>query len=175
MLFTNNMKKQIDKNFAIAVIIGLFSMVFFLVLLTCTDLGYKFSTIIPFSRHVPETPSMIGGIKKFASEEEFKAYLQEAELESYESFGMMPMGMGRGELMIQEEMPMAKEVAVPSAAPERVSETTVQVMGIDEPDIVKTDGKEIYFSSGKGYYWRPFLERTIVLPRHFTGETNHGL
>ena len=169
------LKKQIDKNFAIAVIVGLCSVVFFLVLLTCTDLGYKFSTIIPFSRHAPETPSMEEGIKKFASEEEFKAYLQEAELESYEGFEMISMGMGRGELMIQEDfiMPGEESVAkgVPSVAPERVSETTVQVMGIDEPDIVKTDGKEIYFSSGKGYYWRPFLERSIVPPPHFTGET----
>lgn len=31
-------------------------------------------------------------------------------------------------------------------APERVSETTVQVKGIDEPDIVKTDGLNIFYS-----------------------------
>ncbi|MBU4481525.1 beta-propeller domain-containing protein, partial [Patescibacteria group bacterium] len=37
------------------------------------------------------------------------------------------------------------------AAPERVSETTVQVPGVDEPDIVKTDGKEIYFSPSQSF------------------------
>ena len=58
-------------------------------------------------------------------------------------------------------MPMA-EMGAPTAGPssmgeksivpERVSETTVQVSGVDEPDVVKTDGKEIYFSPG--YAWR---------------------
>ncbi len=35
---------------------------------------------------------------------------------------------------------------------ERVSETTVQVLGIDEPDIVKTDGKKIYFSQSFSFW-----------------------
>ncbi len=38
---------------------------------------------------------------------------------------------------------------------ERVSETTVQVAGIDEPDIIKTDGKNIYISKEGYYYGRP--------------------
>ena len=38
---------------------------------------------------------------------------------------------------------------------DRVSETTVQVAGIDEPDIVKTDGKNIYISKEGYYYGRP--------------------
>ena len=33
------------------------------------------------------------------------------------------------------------------SAPNRYSETNVQVSGIDEPDIVKNDGKEIYYSN----------------------------
>ncbi len=36
--------------------------------------------------------------------------------------------------------------------PERFSETNVQTAGIDEPDIVKTDGKEIYFSSSRSEF-----------------------
>ncbi len=38
---------------------------------------------------------------------------------------------------------------------DRVSETTVQVAGIDEPDIVKTDGTNIYISKEGMYYGRP--------------------
>ena len=36
---------------------------------------------------------------------------------------------------------------------QRFSETNVQVTGIDEPDIVKTDGKRIFYSSGRSYWW----------------------
>ncbi len=33
-----------------------------------------------------------------------------------------------------------------ASSPQRVSETTVQIAGVDEPDIVKTDGKNIFYS-----------------------------
>ncbi len=59
---------------------------------------------------------------------------------------------------------------------ERVSETTVQVVGIDEPDIVKTDGKEIYFSRERyGGFWQPiflpepgisFEEQKMISPEY---------
>lgn len=39
------------------------------------------------------------------------------------------------------------------AAPGRVSETNVQVAGIDEPDIVKTDGKNLYVANEQRYYY----------------------
>ena len=38
-------------------------------------------------------------------------------------------------------------IAPQESLPQRVSETNIQVAGIDEPDIVKTNGKEIYLSS----------------------------
>ena len=41
---------------------------------------------------------------------------------------------------------------VQQKAAERVSETNVQVAGIDEPDIIKTDGTRIFFSSEEQYY-----------------------
>lgn len=51
----------------------------------------------------------------------------------------------------------------------RVSETNVQVAGIDEPDIVKTDGKNIYISKEGMYYGRPVpmmgaVEDRAILP-----------
>ena len=85
-------------------------------------------------------------IKKFSSEQEFKDYLEKARNIS-SSYGGRGGGMGP-EMMA---MKSSDAISAPQAAgfgggPSRVSETNVQVAGIDEPDAVKTDGKEIYFS-----------------------------
>lgn len=41
-----------------------------------------------------------------------------------------------------------REKSIPqTATPDRVSQTNVQVIGIDEPDLVKTDGQNIYYST----------------------------
>lgn len=109
-----------------------------------------------------EEQNIIEGIKKFASEEEFKSYFEEGKLGFYSGLGAVPPGMGVEELGI----PLTDGKGG-GAEPERVSETTVQVPGIDEPDIVKTDGKEIYFSL-QGYYWLRFME---WMPPQISGET----
>jgi uncharacterized secreted protein with C-terminal beta-propeller domain len=106
----------------------------------------------------PKIPTKIEGIKKFSSEEDFKTYLEESQL-GY--LGGMRM-FGAARMPIVEEMPAPSPLKTEGAIPERVSETTVQVPGIDEPDIVKTDGKEIYFSQSPYIYpifWRGFEER----------------
>ncbi|MFQ6049841.1 MAG: beta-propeller domain-containing protein, partial [Candidatus Paceibacterales bacterium] len=123
--------------------------------------SFPFSPPILFPTPFPE----LKGVEKFSSEEEFKAYLQEAELGYYGGFAMMEAARVGG--IAQEAIP-SPMVPLEAEVPERVSETTVQVAGIDEPDIVKTDGKEIYFSSGQGYYWRRFLE---IMPPKIIGET----
>ncbi|MHC1635341.1 MAG: beta-propeller domain-containing protein [Candidatus Methanospirareceae archaeon] len=97
-------------------------------------------------------------MEKFSSEEDFLAYLlKSSELERYGSMYMLPM---RAEVapMIAPPTPLPMPTPMPTPIPPppktgeniplRVSKTTVQVEGIDEPDIVKTDGKYIYFSSG---------------------------
>lgn len=83
-------------------------------------------------------------VKKFASEQEFKDYLEKAK-NIAGSYG----GRGGGlevSAMKSSDAISAPQTAELGAAPSRVSETNVQVAGIDEPDAVKTDGKEIYFS-----------------------------
>ncbi len=112
---------------------------------------------IPFINPAVE----IKDIKKFVSEEEFKAYLENSS--QYAVYGGFGIGSG---------IALERAGALPSAAPmapstdqktiERVSETNVQVLGVDEPDIVKTDGKEIYLSST--YYGgiRPMMEAKIM-------------
>jgi len=103
-------------------------------------------------------PNKSFALQKFASDEEFINYFQEsaqAETNSYQSgFG------GRAEIAVDMAVPTAmeseKSVINPTIA-ERVSETNVQVTGIDEPDIVKTDGENIFVSS-EGYFFYPMRE-----------------
>ena len=127
-------------------------------------------TLPPFKPST--TPERTEGIKKFASEEDFKTYLEESQL-GY----LAGMGIGAARMpLVGEELPVPTPLEMPleakGAIPERVSETTVQVLGIDEPDIVKTSGSEIYFSQSPYIYpifWREFEERIIPPPK--TGET----
>lgn len=92
-------------------------------------------------------------LKKFKSEEEFKKYLAQ----STSSFSYMLGGRGGGpvEALSESETSQAQKSSLPQGTgalaeiPSRYSETNIQVAGIDEPDIVKTDGKEIFFSTNK--------------------------
>ncbi|MBI3231881.1 MAG: beta-propeller domain-containing protein [Candidatus Doudnabacteria bacterium] len=107
-------------------------------------------------------------VKKFASKEEFLAYLESAQ--SSEGFGY-----GRGESLFAAPMAergMAMEDraqglnessgSAKSTAPapaDRSSQTNVQVKGIDEPDIVKTNGSEIFVSTPNYYiYNQPLIK-----------------
>ena len=93
-------------------------------------------------------------LQKFASDEEFVNYFQESartETTYYQSgFG------GRAETAVDMVAPTTmeseKSLINPMVA-ERVSETNVQVAGIDEPDIVKTDGENIFISSEGGFFY----------------------
>jgi len=109
---------------------------------------------------VPE----VEGVESFSSEQEFKSYLEESS--GLEYLGASVIG---GAFTTREtaQMPTAVgELTDGGVEPSRVSTTTVQVVGIDEPDIVKTDGKEIYFSS-QSYrpYWGGFS-----VPYYYQGE-----
>ncbi|MDD4624973.1 MAG: beta-propeller domain-containing protein [Candidatus Pacebacteria bacterium] len=98
------------------------------------------------------------GIKKFSGEEEFKAYLLSSSLNDY--YSVVNLGMNAKTLDAAEESApspltasgMGESVAPQFSSAQRVSQTNVQTVGIDEPDIIKTDGKEIYYSSEPSYY-----------------------
>ncbi len=111
---------------------------------------------VPFSRI--KIPKILGptapfdpieDIKQFTSEKDFKDYLEKSR-----SFSDHYWGRGGGggfeEIPVASPAPVAKQDIIPS----RVSETTVQVVGIDEPDIIKTDGEKIYFSKERHWGWR---------------------
>ena len=105
----------------------------------------------------------------FKSEDEFKDYLVMGQSVQGASFGG---GWGLARNMMIEESMMGTSVKSSEAgmdggevAPDRISETNVQVQGIDEPDIVKTDGNQIYFSAQNLYrYWNE-------VPKGYNGET----
>lgn len=103
---------------------------------------------------------------KFGSEEEFLAYLSEStdlEQGAYFVDEFRPIEGPMREMVVEEveelkegiaprPMPTPMPEAIAEAGvPSRVSTTTVQVLRIDEPDVVKTDGEHIYFSSDRGW------------------------
>lgn len=102
-------------------------------------------------------------LKKFASEDEFKKYLEDSASlsENYGSFG-------RSDLMALDlpttgssnfgsiGLSPAGSAFETTQKSSRFSQTNVQVAGIDEPDILKTDGKNIYYSGQNFVY--PFRE-----------------
>src|SRR3989338_5666233 len=104
------------------------------------------------------------GLKRIASETEITKYIEASRSVSYRSIslglssGAVTMGAPTVALSSADSSVPATTPMVPlpttagetSATPSRVSETNVQVAGIDEPDIVKTDGTTIYFSR-EGY------------------------
>jgi len=100
-------------------------------------------------------PKILSGFVKFSSDAEYREYLAEAEkISGTGSFGQM-------RTMAVQDVGIANPTSAPAMleggsaeAPARVSETNVQVAGVDEPDILKTDGKEIYFSPQSSYYYR---------------------
>ncbi len=111
----------------------------------------------------PPDKKTVSGFEKFASEEEFEQYLASAsEQTSYYGGGRGGWNAIDSEMLMMES---AMDIAVAptakgsmsdesGASPDRVSDTNVQVSGIDEPDIVKTNGTDIFISGENRYYFR---------------------
>ncbi len=112
-------------------------------------------------------------MERFGSEAQFQAYMEESDA----LYGSYMWGGGmRGDIGIMEDQLNVLPVPAPgegkgeaasyTSGVDRVSGTNVQVLGIDEPDIVKTDGQSIFFS-GDGYYYYP---RPIIWEETVGGE-----
>jgi inhibitor of cysteine peptidase len=135
---------------------GNFGLAFLLVLLLALGAMLFLSVQVPV---IPDRPfSEAEGVIPFKSEQDFKTFLGDsAALAGSAYYGVSIAGVSRS--MATEEATFGDAAQAPTAAPAgaepgRVSETTVQVLGIDEPDIVKTDGEDIYFSTSSYGYWR---------------------
>jgi inhibitor of cysteine peptidase len=114
------------------------------------------------------TRTTSGGVVAFTSVEDFKQYLSEGESQSY----LYGMGFSGGISMDAEVS--FDEMGAPapttdsstrteSLTPSRVSETNVQVQGIDEPDIVKTDGTHIYYSEKENWVYRGLFQEPALM------------
>jgi uncharacterized secreted protein with C-terminal beta-propeller domain len=98
---------------------------------------------------------------KFSSEEDFKSYLTEGK-EALSLFAEIG-GVAVAGTLEARAAEITASTPAPPTQPERISPTTVQVMGIDEPDLVKTDGLRIYFSLGREFYIRPLVVEKIPI------------
>ena len=169
------MRKDINSKMAMGVLI-----ILSMIIASYSFLGYReipfpegsdiTKRIIPISQ---SSSTVSESIKRFSSEKEFESYLQEAEFKSLDSYNLGGLGMIRTfaeKGISMEPTGVGVDIEEGGGEPQRVSDTNVQVLGIDEPDIVKTDGKEIYFSSERYYrsWWGeimppPEIEKTKVI------------
>ncbi len=106
-----------------------------------------FISSIPVSLYVinPQDSEQIepAGLNKFSSYQELKTFLETPPQEGYYVLD------GRGGLPESDNMWTSAEAATSSKAPSSdYSNTNIQVEGVDEADIVKTDGEYIYIVSG---------------------------
>ncbi|MCL5795525.1 MAG: beta-propeller domain-containing protein, partial [Patescibacteria group bacterium] len=103
-------------------------------------------------------PDDIITMEKFKSEQDFKDYLDKSPAGNFfNTRTMATPTMAREELAVGLDAGQANMMKTVDdsavAQPSRISETNVQVLGIDEPDIVKTDGENIFFSQELPYYY----------------------
>jgi uncharacterized secreted protein with C-terminal beta-propeller domain len=87
----------------------------------------------------------------------------------YRALGATPLPL----MMVTPTTPLAEYTALKvSTSPvyQRVSETNVQVVGVDEPDIVKTNGRIIVFASGSKIYVVDAKGREVLSVLDFSGE-----
>ncbi len=121
-----------------------------------------------------DQPATAFELKKFESTDKLKEYILEANT----SGGMG--GFGNSDIAFKESIrnDMTTGLPAPIAAnpdsqeatsPDRYSATNVQVEGIDEPDIVKTDGQNLYLSSEEWLYY-PMMDTPAILRKEIMEE-----
>ena len=89
--------------------------------------------------------------KRFSSYDDLRAFLQErtANAPYYRTFGIFD-DVIMETIGAAESMPMPATGGMKTSTAPDFSQTNIQVEGVDESDIVKTDGKYIYVVSGGG-------------------------
>lgn len=114
----------------------------------------------------------VASIDHFSSEDDFKEYLSLSKSLSSSMSGYSGFGRGMNQSLMDSaaiaptNSSMEKSIDVSTPQPERYSLTNVQIAGIDEPDIIKTDGQQIYFSQEPVYFGpyfdEPFLKSDVI-------------
>jgi len=168
------MQKEIKTKTAIPLLLAIVVVVAVGVLALDRLLAGLYS---PVAQEIPlvEELNKVKDFQLFSSEDDFKDYLSriEALADYYGAFGVGLAGAVRIS-MVDEASGLSQTMGVPEAvskaAPDRISETNVQTAGIDEPDIVKTDGENIYFSPAS-YYWRGAILEGVIVPPQTRNKT----
>ena len=94
-------------------------------------------------------------LEQFGSTEAFREYVRAGEQRA----GTAWRGFGRfqffeGDVETSTAAPDGAQDTA-SSGPDRIANSNVQVAGLDEPDIVKTDGQNFYYSPSAGRYVLP--------------------
>lgn len=108
---------------------------------------------IPTENTGATSPATLSDIQQFESEAAFQSYVQKTQGSGYNTLTGMRTDVVETTAEFQASRDTTQSGATAGgdggAAPEepsRYSETNVQVQGIDEPDIVKTDGQHIFYA-----------------------------
>ena len=99
---------------------------------------------------------------KFQSAEEFEQYMSESSATDF--YGMQG-NLGASQRDVETALtPGTKLEQAIGESPDRYSGTNVQVTNIDEPDIVKNNGKVIFYSSFSFPFFPQPLSRGVIMP-----------
>lgn len=113
---------------------------------------FKTPVIVP---QLPLSKSLktFANFKRFTSEAELKGYLAKAKDLTTGFSGIVndSSGFAEGQISLRAPTPLNTTGNTPEITSDRVSTTNVQVKGIDEPDIVKTNGRDIFISHDSPY------------------------
>lgn len=120
----------------------------------------------PGGKQVVTTP--FGSLEKFKTDQEFREYMQNSQLNGNYggSFNALEDRMTTQSAPGGVDSKMSLPNVGGGQVPERVSTTNVQVLGIDEPDIMKIDGENMFYSSPYSYGLRPIpmLQEKRIAP-----------
>jgi inhibitor of cysteine peptidase len=156
-------KNLFNRGSAIIILIFILAVALVFVFYSQGNENFNFQSL-KLIRNALQNKNSAVEIKKFESEQDFKNYLEKNNSDSqYSKYGS---SLGMRNMAIMEDAVMIKEIASPIMAQglgeasgmelgneaSRISETNTQVLSIDEPDIVKTDGENIFYSHSKYYY-----------------------
>lgn len=95
----------------------------------------------------PDAGNSIVQLPVVGSRDNLEKLLEKAQDKVFQPSGIWFFGRGMGVAAVAEDVAVAKSAAEPESAPPGgayYSGTNVQVAGVDEADLVKTDGKYIY-------------------------------
>ena len=103
-----------------------------------------------------DNPEAVTSINKFESDDDYVAYIEASrDYANYRGVGSVTLD-DSVELSVgtsnESAMPVSEATKFGNSDGSRVSQTNVQVLGIDEPDMVKTNGDELFISYAQNYW-----------------------